>query len=122
MRATILVVVLLVSGAFAGTGDLDPTFGTGGITVTNPGFGIPGQGLVRQSTGKLVSAGSSGALGLTADDFMLLRYDADGEPDPTFGAGGVATADFSPIYATVTGAAVQPDDAIVVVGVGSSVP
>jgi uncharacterized delta-60 repeat protein len=116
-----LLALAFVGPALAGTGDLDPTFGTGGSTVTPLGFGFPGAAVLRQSTGKIVVAGSTGTSGTPADDMAVVRYDAAGSVDSTFGTGGVATVDFSPRFTGVQGAALQVDDAIVVVGIGSDV-
>src|SRR5262249_56229217 len=63
-------------------GTLDPSFGEG----TGRVIGLSGgaNALVQQSDGKLVAAGvSSGGGGR----FTLVRYNADGSPDPSFGEG-----------------------------------
>jgi uncharacterized delta-60 repeat protein len=68
-------------------GTLDPTFGDGGMVLA----GLDGcaNAVLQQTDGKLVAAGftyqddSSGARA-----FTLVRYQADGSPDPTFGDGG----------------------------------
>jgi uncharacterized delta-60 repeat protein len=66
-------------------GTLDPSFGEGTGTVTTAfGSGAGANALVQQSDGKLVAAGHSGGGGGV---FTLVRYNADGSPDPSFGEG-----------------------------------
>ena len=77
-------------------GTLDPSFGEG----TGRVIGLSGgaNALVQQSDGKLVAAGvSSGGGGR----FTLVRYNADGSPDPSFGEGtGTVVTQFIPGLAT----------------------
>jgi uncharacterized delta-60 repeat protein len=83
----------------------DPTFGTGGVTRTNLGASEHGGFLALQPDGKIVG----GAFGAGSH---VLRWDAAGILDATFGAAGVRTlpvASFSP------GVALQPDGKIVAV-------
>ena len=75
---------------FTGDGDLDTSFGSGGVVRTDVG---PGHahwgGLVRQPDGKLVAAGgTTGALPYITTT-LLARYDSGGNLDPTFGSGGL---------------------------------
>jgi uncharacterized delta-60 repeat protein len=75
-------------------GGLDASFGTGGKVTT--GFAV-GNGIALsiaiQADGKIVVAGWSGA---TSPDlnFALVRYNADGSLDASFGTDGKATTDF----------------------------
>ena len=69
---------------WATAGDLDPTFGTGGVVVQNELSQFAG--LVLQGDGKLVALGVSQDAGIT-----LVRYNADGSLDATFGNGGLVT-------------------------------
>ena len=73
----------------AEAGDLDPSFGSGGL-VTLPSFGDTGNGnaVAIQGDGKIVVAGSQGS---AASTFALARYLSDGTLDPGFGAGGTVT-------------------------------
>lgn len=64
-------------------GTLDPGFGSGGV-VTGSVPGVATAGL-QQADGKLVAVGS--ASGFTTL-FAMARWNADGSPDTTFGAGG----------------------------------
>ena len=68
----------------SGAGDLDPTFGTGGIAVTSwtsKGSGIA-LGAVVQPDGRIVAVGGTG----------LVRYNTNGTLDASFGSGGKVTS------------------------------
>jgi len=73
---------------FDAGGALDPSFGAGGLVVTDLGADDEVvRGLALLPDGRLVAAGVSGG------DIVLVRYQADGTPDPSFGTGGVVTTD-----------------------------
>jgi uncharacterized delta-60 repeat protein len=82
--ATVITLAILAPAvARARPGDLDPTWNGAGIAVTNLGSGSDlAQGIARQSDGKIVVVGGSGAQ-------YVVRYATDGTLDPTFGSGGV---------------------------------
>jgi uncharacterized delta-60 repeat protein len=72
-------------------GSLDPTFGVGGKVTTPIGIGSDyANALVQQTDGKLVAAGTAVNVG-SDSDFALVRYNADGSLDATFGVGGRVT-------------------------------
>jgi uncharacterized delta-60 repeat protein/uncharacterized repeat protein (TIGR01451 family) len=73
-------------------GDLDPTFGSGGIVTTTVGSGYSEAHAVVLMGEKIVVGGYSEVGGST--DFTLVRYDTSGAPDPTFGTNGIVTTDF----------------------------
>jgi uncharacterized delta-60 repeat protein len=79
----------------AADGDLDITFNTDGkLTTDFFGQSDLGNDLTAQSDGKIIVAGRV----MTPDmdsDFGLARYDNNGAPDASFGAGGRVTTDFS---------------------------
>ena len=100
-------------------GDLDPTFGTGGIVLTGfpslrtnvQGTGGNAFAVQIQSDGKIVAAG----WGLY--DFAVARYNTNGSLDPTFGSGGEVVTTFNQqLTAYANDLAIQPDGKIVVVG------
>jgi len=85
------------NGAFAlarynPDGSLDASFGVGGRVLTRFGGAGAARALVRQPDGKLVAAGISGATGV--GDFSLVRYNADGSLDASFGVNGRVLTDF----------------------------
>jgi uncharacterized delta-60 repeat protein len=70
----------------------DPSFGTGGkITSGITGIDDVASAVALQVDGKIVVAG---AMYAGNGDFFLLRYNADGTPDSTFGVGGQVRTDF----------------------------
>lgn len=97
------------------SGSLDPTFGTCGIVTTRVGNGnAQANAVAIQSNGKIVTAGY--AYNGSNDDFAVVRYNADGSLDSTFGTGGIVT---TPVgsgndYASALG--IQSDGKIVVAG------
>lgn len=76
---------------YESNGDLDNTFGSGGIVITEFGsYYEKANSIVIQIDGKIVVAGMS--YNGTAYDFALLRYNNDGTLDSTFNSDGkVAT-------------------------------
>lgn len=76
----LLVVRLLENGEF------DPSFGNGGVVTTLfPGGYGEGRAVAVQPDGRIVVVGQ--AKGLVNSDFVALRYEANGAPDPSFGGG-----------------------------------
>jgi uncharacterized delta-60 repeat protein len=111
-------------------GTLDASFGTGGKVITkfeNRPDGIaPGEvsadadSVAVQPDGKIVVAGYANIEG--EEDFALVRYNANGTLDTTFGSGGKVITDFGRLqqgysYALGFSLALQPDGKIVVAGV-----
>ena len=91
-------------------GDLDTTFGTGGITLTDVnGTNDGANGLVIQSDGKIVTGGR-GTGG------TLIRYNANGSLDTTFGTGGFATQMLAPYATEIIDVGLQSDGKIVFAG------
>jgi uncharacterized delta-60 repeat protein len=92
-------------------GDLDPTFGPGGVASTDfPEVTNPPNVVLAQADGKAVMAEST-ALGHIA----LARFNPDGTLDTGFGVGGHVITDFSAV-ASVAAGAMAPDGKIVIVG------
>ncbi|HEX8370596.1 MAG TPA: FG-GAP-like repeat-containing protein, partial [Pyrinomonadaceae bacterium] len=106
----------------AAPGDLDFSFGVQGrqfITVFNsqPVFGNHNYAddIVIQPDGKILVAGSAWDIP-TGDDFVILRFNADGSLDSSFADGGVFRYAFSPVTDRLYGIALQPDGKIVAAG------
>lgn len=95
-------------------GDLDTTFNGTGMQVI-PSASDSANAVAVQSDGKVVLVGPS-----AGPEFEVARLDADGQPDTTFGTGGVATFSVnSSGLATIdrgNAVAIQPDGKILVVG------
>ncbi len=114
LLAGVLVALSLPAPVRAGPGDLDPTFGSGGMVTTRFIGGGAVQALALQADGKIVVAGSSAGRD-DLSDFALARYNPDGSLDPSFGNGGKVTTDFGGDDAAFA-VALQADGKIVVAG------
>lgn len=91
-------------------GSLDTTFGSGGITITTiPGDSITVAAGAMQSSGKILSMGASNA------GTLIIRYNANGSLDTSFGTNGIVTVPIIPIHNTIC-MSVQQDDKILVGG------
>jgi uncharacterized delta-60 repeat protein len=91
------------------SGDLDTTFGTGGKVTTAVGSSASEAFAVAvQADGKFVSAGYS--LNAVNRDFALVRYEANGTLDTSFGTGGKVTTDIGNDHNEILALAIQPAD------------
>ena len=106
-------------------GGLDTSFGSNGVVSTTVGIGFAtGRSVMLQPDGQIVVGGDTEVVG-NEIDFVVVRYNPDGSPDGTFGAGGIVTMSFITPGVTSSGASLQPDGKIVLVGyylVGTSGP
>lgn len=100
-------------------GSLDPTFGTGGIVITDF-FGQDDEvrDLAIQGDGKIVAVGNASTSSLSSD-FGIVRYNPDGSLDSTFGMGGKVSTNILGNRDIALGAAIQQDGQIVVAGQAS---
>ena len=107
-------------------GDVDETFGEGGSWLQRIGDGdSEGHSMLRTADGRLVAVGQATvrrSASVTETVFAAVRYNEDGKPDATFGAGGVVT---TPVGSTIfsgkgtafaTGAVEQTGGKLVVTG------
>lgn len=95
-------------------GTLDNNFGTGGkIVISLNPAGSWLEAVVLQSDGKIVVGGSVANSGQV--DFAILRFLANGSPDPGFGTNGVVTANVD-TYSYLKDLLIQSDGKIVVAG------
>lgn len=97
-------------------GSLDTTFDQDGIVTTQIFQGGIAQAVAVQSDGKIVAAGST--FNGSADFFTVIRYNANGSVDTSFGTSGIATADFG-VIDFLMDMAVQPDGKIIAAGTGN---
>jgi len=109
----------------AAPGHLDPTFGQGGTVTTNIGWGnllSAGRSAIRQSDGKIVVGGTGWKGGTSYTCFALVRFNADGSPDVSFGDDGRVLTLFDGSYLGgmfvegVDGLAQQPDGKLIALG------
>jgi uncharacterized delta-60 repeat protein len=120
--SAVLVVAFVVAMAFgtqpaiAAPGELDVSFGTGGVLSTDFGGTYDwAYATAVQPDGKILAAGVSNGAGTY--DFALSRYLADGSIDPSFGHGGKVITDFATSFDWAFALVLQPDGKIVVGGV-----
>jgi uncharacterized delta-60 repeat protein len=102
-------------------GSLDPSFGNGGIVLTDLSpSGSPGTldagatTVLIQPDGRIVVGGRAHG----PDDLALARYATNGQLDPSFGTGGevVVTGPSLPFSAGIADMALQPDGRIIAIG------
>ena len=112
-----MILVASASLALARPGFLDTSFGGSGVVTTLPALGAPATaqstGLAIQPDGKIVAAGDA-FNGRTEVD-SVVRYDADGSLDSSFGSGGVVTT-LVEVFSETFAMAIQPDGKIVTAG------
>lgn len=116
---TLLLCVSMGSAirAFAAPGDLDPTFGTGGLVANSFGssYSYGAWAIALQPDGKIVAVGDVD-LGSTGGDFAVMRLNPDGTLDSTFDGDGKVTTDFLGYQEAGRAVAIQNDGKIVVGG------
>jgi uncharacterized delta-60 repeat protein len=109
------MVIAFTMRSFAQPGTLYSGFGTGGEVTTPVGssdeFIVS---LARQLDDKIVAAGYSN--NGTDNDFAVVRYNADGSLDNTFGSGGIVTTQVGSDNDNGEAVAIQTDGRIVVAG------
>lgn len=94
----------------------DNSFDGDGILTTQIGVGDQyGQSIALQPDGKILVAGYANIDGY--EDFLLLRYNANGTLDQAFGGGdGIVTTSLGESYAGVEKVLLQPDGKIIAAG------
>ncbi|MBC7910126.1 MAG: VCBS repeat-containing protein, partial [Pyrinomonadaceae bacterium] len=114
----------LILARYNENGSLDQSFGTGGKVATDiVGTQVEVYALALQADGKILVGGSSfigGPVGVsTGLNFVIVRFNANGSVDTSFGTNGYAAADYSggttnddKVYSLV----VQPDGKIIAAG------
>jgi uncharacterized delta-60 repeat protein len=114
----LLTALAVCAFASAKDGQLDPSFGSDGISVVS--FGAPGwvYDLAIDAGGKIVLAGRVDGGDATHADFAAVRLTRDGSPDPTFGSGGRVEIPMGPgaAYDEANAVLVQSDGRIVIAG------
>jgi uncharacterized delta-60 repeat protein len=110
-----LCLVLTGTAARAAAGAADPTFGIGGMVVTDYNGPAPTDALL-QPDGKIVVVTGFDNDPSATEAFGVLRYQSNGALDTSFGVGGRATTAFTNFINSANDAVLQPDGKIVVAG------
>ena len=114
---TTLFFLFIAKEALPQAGQLDNTFGQGGIVTT--AIDVIGScfanSVAIQSDGKIVAAGSSYFGGRR--DFAVVRYNTNGQLDNTFGTNGIVTTPVGTLDDNLNSVAIQSDGKIVAVGI-----
>jgi uncharacterized delta-60 repeat protein len=106
-----LFLLVFASSASAAPGDLDPSFGSGGMVKLLESSGESyAEGIAIQPDDKIVLAGEE------KGNAVVLRLLPNGQPDPSFGTGGKVTLSFPGGQSEARAVALQPDGKIVVAG------
>lgn len=110
-----------VVARYSANGTLDASFGLGGQLTTDIGGGTnTGRNIVLQANGAIVVSGEPFGTFAGSDHTDVVRYNLNGSPDSTFGAGGKLTLNGARVG---EGLALQGDGKFVLVGaVDVSVP
>lgn len=104
---------------YEGNGTLDASFGDAGRVTTVVGGSFVPVAVALQPDGKILAAGGPAPGSSTSGvvDFLLVRYNADGSLDDTFGAAGKATTDlFFGSFDHAHAMLLQPDGRILLGG------
>lgn len=110
ITSTLFLLIIIVKFSLAQSGTLDPTFGSGGIFLSNGApYGQP-LGMAIQPDNKIVVLGNY-------SNFLMLRLNTDGSYDNSFGTGGQV---LSPVAGSGWAVAIQSDSNIVVAGFNNS--
>src|SRR3990167_3434132 len=111
------ILFLTVLSIFSASGELDTTFGTGGIVTTIIGSGSfksdVAYSVAIQSDGKIVVTGYNNNAN---NDFALVRYNTNGSLDTTFNSTGIVTTAIGSSSDVGRSVAIQSDGKIVVAG------
>ena len=97
-------------------GSPDATFESAGAVITAVGVADDvAQSVLVQPNGKIIVTGYT-VDDVTGQNFLVLRYNANGTLDTTFGLSGVTSTDLGSLDEGAWGAALQVDGKIIVVG------
>lgn len=99
----------VVGARYASTGELDTTFGTQGKVEALTNNGLIAHDAVIQDDGKIIVVGAT--LLNNSPGFAMVRYNADGSLDNTWGTGGIS---WCTVYGLVEGVALSGGKAMTV--------
>jgi uncharacterized delta-60 repeat protein len=98
-------------------GTLDTTFGVNGkVTTDFPNLAAVASAVIIQPDGKILVAGGAFPQFTFLGDFALVRYNANGSLDTSFGSGGIVRTRFNAGGSYAFAAALQSDGKIIAAG------
>ncbi len=112
----LFLLVLVNSTAGALSGDLDTSFSSDGLVITNFGGLDSYVAIAQQADGRIVVAGVTDTAN---DDWILARYTTAGGLDSSFDGDGRRSFDVGATNDVATGVAIQTDGRIVVAGLSA---
>ena len=112
--AVTLMAMMPLNRVSADADDLDTSFGTNGFVITPSEVNIHLYDAATQADGKIIAAGCSGTSPNL--EVTLIRYNANGSLDTTFGTAGMVKTDFFDFYDCARAIALQTDGKIVIGG------
>jgi uncharacterized delta-60 repeat protein len=89
LAAALAAVVGIPAGAQAAPGDLDPSFGAGGVITTEVGRDDYGRDVVVDAAGRTIVLGHSETFTVDQSSIAIARYTKAGMPDASFGGDGL---------------------------------
>lgn len=97
-------------------GAIDPTFGTNGVVITNPGgTANVANACVLQPDGKIITVGWVRNAG-PGYDWAIARYNSNGTLDTSFGTNGITITSLGGSHDEPYACLLQPDGKIIVIG------
>jgi uncharacterized delta-60 repeat protein len=112
--AATLVATIAINRVEAASGDLDLSFGTGGFVTTDLGAQEEAEAVAIQPDGRIVIGVKRSPL--SGSDFILMRYNATGTVDTSFGVGGVVQTNFLGFGGIITSVKVDSRGRILAAG------
>lgn len=103
--------------SFNDDGTLDQTFGQQGVVTTDVDVNEVGLDLAKGTDGGIIACGTTGQAGFGVPrDFIVMRFTAEGAPDPGFGTDGHVVTSIDVDFDDANAVAVQPDGKILAAG------
>lgn len=121
MRPILTLSIFTPLLALAQAGTLDPAFGTGGIVTTDiQSHQDDLEAVAVQADGRIVAAGGTYDVGAGIGSISVVRYNADGTLDGSFGSGGEVITSTGAAYEQALDVELQTDGRIIVAGSSDS--
>lgn len=110
----------LIMVKYDSMGVVVPAFGNSGIVQFDNDIQDVGYDLAIQNNGEIFVAGTSGGFFFDDRDFLLMRYDANGQVDSTFGNSGLVLTPIMNDFDEANAITLQADGKIILAGKGNN--